>query len=70
MNCLSLYEIYKNYSLLKEENKKKNALNRFKKLIERTIHNCLEVAIEYIRFGLMKEAIEILEFALESKKWI
>jgi tetratricopeptide (TPR) repeat protein len=67
LNCLSLYEIYKIYSLLKEEDKKENVLNEFEKLIKRTIHNCLEIAIEYIRFGLMEEAIEILEFALKSK---
>lgn len=67
LNCLSLYEIYKNYSLLKEENEREKALNEFKKLIERTIHNCLETTIEYIRFGLIEEAIEILEFALKSK---
>ncbi|MEM2927356.1 MAG: DUF5107 domain-containing protein [Nitrososphaerota archaeon] len=67
LNCLSLYEIYKNYSLIKEKDKEEDALNEFKKIIERTIHNCLETAIEYIRFGLIEEAIEILEFALKSK---
>lgn len=66
LNCLSLYEIYKNYSLIKEKDKEE-ALKEFKKLIERTIHNCLETVIEYIRFGLIEEAIEILEFALKSK---
>ncbi len=68
LNCFSLYEIYKNYSLIKgKEREKEEALNEIKKLIERTIHNCLETTIEYIRFGLIEEAIEILEFALKSK---
>jgi len=67
LNCFALYEVYKNRVSAKEEEEARGTLEKFRKMIDRTIHNCLETAIEYIRLGVLEDAIDILKLALESE---